>query len=98
MAEKNDFDWWKLFEMPEDTKPKPRQKRDFGKFSREGVPKKGWTRVGSEDLGSLDAECEMCEKQRIRYVHYMEHPGYPGVLGVGKVCASHMEEDYKSAH
>ena len=27
----------------------------------------------------------------------MEHPDYPGVLGVGCVCAGHMEQDYAGA-
>ena len=39
----------------------------------------------------------MCETQAIRYVHYMEHPDYGAVLGVGCVCAGRMEEDYKAA-
>ena len=39
----------------------------------------------------------MCETQSIRYVHHMEHPDYGSVLGVGKVCAGHMEEDYRAA-
>ena len=39
----------------------------------------------------------MCETMSIRYVHYMEHPDYPEVLGVGQVCASNMEEDYAAA-
>lgn len=36
----------------------------------------------------------MCESVDIRYVHYMEHPDYYQTLGVGCVCAEHMEEDY----
>ena len=39
----------------------------------------------------------MCETQSIRYVHYMEHPDYGAVLRVGRVCAGHMEEDYRAA-
>ena len=39
----------------------------------------------------------MCETQAIRYVHYLEHPDYPDVLGVGSVCAENMEEDYTAA-
>ena len=39
----------------------------------------------------------MCETQSIRYVHYLEHPDYPDVLGVGSVCAENMEEDYTAA-
>jgi len=36
----------------------------------------------------------MCECVEIRYVHLMEHSNYPGTLGVGCVCAEHMEGDY----
>jgi hypothetical protein len=36
----------------------------------------------------------MCESIQIRYVHFMEHPDYSETLGVGCVCAEHMEEDY----
>ncbi len=39
----------------------------------------------------------MCETQKIRYVHYMEHPRYPDTLGVGCVCAGHMEGDVAAA-
>lgn len=62
-----------------------------GKWSSAGVPHKGWTCVDIEDLGEPSAECEMCESTTIRYVHHMEHPRYPQVLGVGCVCAGHME-------
>ena len=44
-----------------------------GKWSRVGVPHKGWTCVNVEDLGEPEAVCEMCEIQQIRYVHWMEH-------------------------
>lgn len=67
---------------------------DRGKWSRSGVPHKGWACSGVEDLGEPSATCEMCESVEIRYVHYMEHPDYPETLGVGCVCAEHMEEDY----
>ncbi|MDE8654484.1 hypothetical protein [Novosphingobium album (ex Liu et al. 2023)] len=36
----------------------------------------------------------MCEAVEIRYVHHMEHPEYADILGVGCVCAEHMEDDY----
>ena len=48
-----------------------------------------------EDLGKVDAGCEMCETQEIRYVHHMKHPEYPGSLGVGCVCAGKIEDDYE---
>jgi hypothetical protein len=65
-----------------------------GKWSRPGIPHRGWTCIGIEDLGEPAEVCEMCESVDIRYVHSMEHPDFPEVLGVGCVCAEHMEEDY----
>lgn len=70
--------------------------RLHGKWSQAGVPHQGWRCLEVEDLGSPDAICEMCETQEIRYVHHMEHPNYEGGLGVGCVCAEHMEEDYEA--
>ncbi len=67
---------------------------DHGKWSQPGVPRKGWQFRDFEDLEDLSGICEMCETRPIRYVHYMEHPNYDEVLGVGRVCAERMEEDY----
>ncbi|MGE5231336.1 MAG: hypothetical protein ACM3NS_06305 [Deltaproteobacteria bacterium] len=50
-----------------------------------------------EDRGTPDAQCEMCEAQMIRHVHYMQHPDFPDVLGVGCVCAGHMQENLEGA-
>ena len=36
----------------------------------------------------------MCESIEIRFVHLMEHSDYPEVLGVGCICAEHMDQDY----
>jgi hypothetical protein len=47
-----------------------------------------------EDLEEPSLTCEMCESAEVRFVHYMTHPDYPETLGVGCVCAEHMEEDY----
>lgn len=69
----------------------------YGKWSEPGVPHRGWTCVDIEDLGAPDAVCEMCERQEIRYVHYMTHPSYPGELACGCICAGHMEEDLEGA-
>ncbi|WP_081159742.1 hypothetical protein [Ensifer aridi] len=65
-----------------------------GKWSSPGIPHKGWTCVGIDDLEAPSQECEMCESVDVRYVHYMEHPDYPETLAVGCVCAEHMEDDY----
>lgn len=68
-----------------------------GKWSVAGVPHRGWVCVDIEDLGEPQIQCQMCESQTIRYVHHMEHPGYPDVLEVGCVCAGHMEEDLSAS-
>jgi hypothetical protein len=70
------------------------QHTNRGKWSQAGVPHKGWSCTGIEDLGEPAATCEMCEAVEIRYVHHMEHPDFPEMLGVGCVCAEHMEDDY----
>jgi hypothetical protein len=71
--------------------------KNFGKWSQPGVPHKGWTCIDIEDIGEPSAICEMCEKQSIRYIHYMEHPDYGDTLRVGCICAGHMEDDLISA-
>jgi hypothetical protein len=65
-----------------------------GKWSEADVPHKGWSCSDVEDLGEPSAICEMCESVEIRYVHHMDHPDYPATLGVGCICAEHMEQDY----
>jgi hypothetical protein len=53
--------------------------------------------VDFEDLEEPSETCEMCETAEIRYVHVMQHPGYPEVLRCGCICAGHLEEDYAAA-
>lgn len=65
-----------------------------GKWSSAGVPHRGWRCTGIDDLGEPSQVCAMCECVEIRYVHFMEHPDYHEPLGVGCVCAEHMENDY----
>jgi hypothetical protein len=65
-----------------------------GKWSQAGVPKRGWTCIGVEDLEEPSQLCDMCESIEIRYAHLMEHPDYRETLSVGCICAEHMEEDY----
>lgn len=64
-----------------------------GRWSELGVPHRGWTCVGTEDLGKPTNICDMCQTSEIRYVHYMEHPDYPLKLACGEICAGHMEGD-----
>lgn len=49
-----------------------------------------------EDLGAPDHQCQMCGKEEVRYVHFMEHPEIKGTLEVGCVCAEKMEDEYGS--
>lgn len=62
-----------------------------GKWSKPGVPHKGWECIETEDLGFPDKTCAMCETVDIRYVQYMRHANYPDVLACGVICAGHME-------
>jgi hypothetical protein len=71
--------------------------RGSGKWSRPGVPHKGWTCIDIDDLGEPATTCEMCETMEIRYVHHMQHPNYPDVLECGCVCAGHMEDNFEGA-
>jgi hypothetical protein len=64
-----------------------------GKWADPGVPHKGWTWLGSEDLGEPSEICEMCEVQEIRHVHFVSHPDYPKGLRVGCVCAENLTAD-----
>ena len=63
-----------------------------------GVPHKGWWCTDVEDLGANGPEytpgtCDMCGKERLRYIHTMEHDNH-GPLAVGGVCAEKMATDY----
>jgi len=65
-----------------------------------GIPHRGWSCIGMEDLGEFAESgeieyenCDMCGKEKIRYVHIMEHENY-GTIRVGSSCASKMEDDY----
>lgn len=74
----------------------------MSRWSAEGVPHKGWRYVGMEDLGenTLPSEdvqyehCQMCGRERIRYIHILEHRDFPEELRVGCVCASKLTDDY----
>jgi hypothetical protein len=68
-----------------------------GKWSKRGVPHRGWVCVGIENLGEPKTVCQMCESQPIRYVHHMRHCEYPDILSVGCVCAGNMEGNIKAA-
>ena len=74
------------------------------RWDKKGIPDKGWTEIGIEDLGEeVDfgeeiryERCEMCGNEKIRYVHIMTHPEYRGELRVGCDCACKMTDDYEN--
>lgn len=74
------------------------------RWNKLGVPHKGWDCIDVIDLGedgAMDegerATCEMCDNERLRFVHIMKHPDYAHLLRVGCVCSGKMSEDYKRA-
>lgn len=73
----------------------------MARWDKPGIPHKGWSYVGVEDLGD-DAllgeeipyeECEMCGNEKIRYVHILTHPEFVGEIRVGCSFAEKMVED-----
>ncbi len=76
----------------------------MSRWSKEGIPHKGWEYIGVIDLGEDVCEgdpipyesCEMCDQEKIRYVHILKHPDYIGEIHVGCDCASRMIEGYVS--
>lgn len=71
-------------------------KSGSGKWKDSVTPKTGWMCQEIEDIGAATQQCQMCERETIRYVHKMRHTqGSP--LGVGCICAGHMEGDLVGA-
>ena len=74
----------------------------MARWNKEGIPHKGWRYLDIEDLGEglepgqqIEYEqCEMCNNERIRYVHILSHPEFERELRVGCVCASKLTDDY----
>ena len=60
------------------------ENKNMNLWDQPNIPHKGWSYVGIVDLGeecSCDEEveyeqCQMCGKERIRYIHILEHPDY----------------------
>lgn len=75
----------------------------MNRWDRQSIPHKGWECIGMDDLGEfvesgeIEYEnCEMCGKERIRYVHIMKHED-GNILRVGSSCAGNMEKDYSES-
>jgi len=66
-----------------------------GKWNKPGIPHKGWTHQGVEDLKDITGVCEMCDKKRIRYLHTVNHDEWEDLV-VGRDCAEKMCNDYEN--
>ena len=73
------------------------------KWNKKNIPHKGWEWCDVIDLKecATDSEieyeqCEMCDNERIRFVHIMKHPEYYRILRVGCVCAEKMSGNYEN--
>jgi hypothetical protein len=68
-----------------------------GKWDNPNVPKSGWECIDVKDYGKTIMTCQMCERENIRYAHFMRHPAYKGILIAGCICAGKMEGNSKKA-
>jgi len=68
-----------------------------GQWGNPNIPHSGWECIDVRDLGKPSMTCHMCEREIIRYVHYMMHPKYRNILQVGCICAGKMEGNSQNA-
>ena len=71
--------------------------RKLGKWAKTVVPHDGWRWLRVVDHGKQNHTCDMCEARDLRYVHWLEHDDYPGVLKVGCDCAGRLLHDPNAA-
>lgn len=67
------------------------------RWDRKGMPHKGWTHLDVVDVLAGDgdyAECDMCGKTKIRWLHIVDHPEVAEPAGVGCDCAEKLTDDY----
>ena len=62
-----------------------------------GAPLENWRCEGVIDGEEADFVCELCDCKKVRYIHVMTHPDYPGELKVGCICAGIMEGNRMAA-
>jgi hypothetical protein len=65
-----------------------------GRWGDRLFPKSGWTLAGIQDLGEPHVVCGACGASRVRFVHYLTHPAFPGELAAGCVCAGYLLDDH----
>ena len=52
------------------------------------MPRSGWSLIGSDDLGDLVGNCELCET-RLRHIYLIEYPSW-GAMAVGTDCCDRL--------
>jgi hypothetical protein len=60
------------------------------------LPEMGWDCIHVEDYGYGSERCEMCDHERVRYIHVMQHEELPLTRTMGRVCAGHYGGDDES--
>ena len=63
-------------------------------WSTPGLPHKGWSYAGVEDLEEPTGECEMCGNEQVRYIHLLSHEEVDHDIRTGCVCAEKLVEGY----
>jgi hypothetical protein len=66
-----------------------------------GLPRTGWKSVRVRDVNPDGlpkdevhyATCQACGHDRVRYVHTIVHPDWPGELNVGRLCVENLTGD-----
>ena len=62
-----------------------------------GAPRSGWICENVETMGDATFTCELCDYDRIKYVHVMLHPQWNGEFRVGCVCDGTMSGNMLAA-
>jgi len=62
-----------------------------------GAPRDGWFCEEVITMPDTDFTCELCDYDRIKYVHVMGHPQWPDKFHVGCVCDGTMSSDLLAA-
>lgn len=67
-------------------------------------PHRGWTLLCVVDLRDDEGvdfddyeNCQACDREHIRYAHYLRHPSWPELILAGCVCSGNLTNDYLAA-
>ena len=57
------------------------------------LPESGWDCVHVEDYGEATQHCEMCDNERVRSVHVMQHSELPLTARMGRAVSARYAGD-----